>query len=283
MAKVHFGATKPWAFGIAAVRGHHRFDAVQSVEMEDPQTSKQTVRANVSAVFAEISAACDRSGRDPASVTLLPVTKYVDVESVRWIAAAGLHAVGESTIQETLRKRSSLASEDDLQWHLIGHLQRNKVARALKLYTVIHSLDSLRLAESIERRRNTGASLPDLYVEVNISGEETKSGLRSEDTLGFIRRLKADTGLGPSLAGLMTVAPYSREAEVARPYFRRLRELRDEAVRADLLPRDAGLSMGMSNDFVVAVEEGATVLRIGSRLFDGLPGTRKNSQPSEHS
>ena len=251
--------------------------------MADPTAMKDTVRENVDAVFAEISAACDRSERDPATVTLLPVTKYVDVESVRWIVAAGLHAVGESTVQETLRKREILAGDDNLEWHLIGHLQRNKAARASELYNAIHSLDSLRLAESLERRRSARVSMPRLYVEVNVAGEETKSGLRPEDTLAFIRRIKSDTGLGPSLAGLMTVAPYSQDPEVARPYFRRLRALRDESVRAELLPRDAGLSMGMSNDFVVAVEEGATVLRIGSRLFDGVPSTRRNSQAAGNS
>lgn len=236
----------------------------------------ERVRQNLHAVLAEITAACQRAGRQPSEVMLLPVTKYAEVDYVRYLHSAGARDFGESTIQEATRKREALGDLTDLRWHLVGHLQRNKVGRALTLFETLHSLDSFRLAEALDRRGAGGERLPlELFVEVNIAGEGTKMGIPPGEVLPFLGRLHSGTSLAPALAGLMTLAPRAENREDIRPFFRELRELRDRAVDAGLLPASAGLSMGMSGDFPVAIEEGATIVRVGSRLFDGLPLRRR--------
>lgn len=230
------------------------------------------LRRNIESVRREIEVACERAGRDPADVDLLAVTKYVDNDMVRRLHRSGLRDVGESTVQETLRKRAELEDLPDLRWHMIGHLQRNKLGKALGLYRSLHSLDSWRLAEALDRRLETGDEglRLALFVEVNVGEEPSKGGLPVDEVMPFLRRIVNETDLRHDLAGLMTVAPLTESPVEARPYFQRLRELRDRAVDAGLLPPNAGLSMGMSQDFPVAVEEGATVVRVGSRLYAGI-------------
>lgn len=240
--------------------------------------SFQILGENLEAVRDEIRRACERCGRAEGEVALLPVTKYVDSDAVRQLYRAGIRDVGESTLQETRRKLLTLAELPDLRWHLVGHLQRNKVKRALDCFVSIHSLDSLRLAEAIDRglaSSGAPAARPRLFVEINVGGEASKGGFAAGELLAALEALREKTSLGDDLAGLMAVVPRGDRAEDSRAYFRRLRALRDEAVGAGLLPGGAGLSMGMSGDFAVAVEEGATVVRVGSRLFRGIPSRRR--------
>src|SRR5262249_53160098 len=183
-----------------------------------------------------------------------------------------------------VEKREALPDREDLRWHLVGHLQRNKARRGLESCRSIHSLDSERLARKLEEelmRVDPSGAPPErlsLYVEVNISGEASKAGLRPEEAPAFLEMLRQFPGVSGRVIGLMTIAPESPDPEAARPPFRRLRERRDALVAQGLLPPPegtrpggAGLSMGMSGDFEVAVEEGATVVRVGTRLFQGLP------------
>ncbi len=226
---------------------------------------------NWQALRAEVERACERSRRDPGAVAILPVTKSVGADVVRRLHALGPRDFGESTVQEALRKQAALSDLPGLRWHLIGHLQRNKVARALSLAASVHSLDSFPLAQEIDKKRGkTALQSVKFFVEVNVAGEIAKTGLPFEEALAFLEKIRSQTSLFSDLAGLMTMAPLVENIEEARPGFRHLRELRDQAVQAGLLPAGAGLSMGMSGDFPVAVEEGATIIRIGSRLFEGI-------------
>jgi pyridoxal phosphate enzyme (YggS family) len=240
---------------------------------ENPEARQITT--NLDAVRREVEAACRRANRNPQEVSILPVTKYVDTELVRHLHAAGIRDVGESTIQETLRKQEILTDLGDLRWHLIGHLQRNKVQRALQHFNSLHSIDSLRLALAVDRRLQPHPRDElRIFIQVNVSGEATKHGLAPDELAPLLEQLTRESSLHSRIAGLMTVAPLSQDVEEARPFFRRLRELRDDGVHRGLLPDRAGLSMGMSRDLGVAIEEGATVVRVGSRIFAGLPSRR---------
>jgi pyridoxal phosphate enzyme (YggS family) len=243
---------------------------------DDPRRSR--LRENLERCREAIAAAAARSGRNPDSVKLLPVTKYVEAPVVRLLHELGERDFAERTVQRGDALAKELADLEGVRWHLVGHLQRNKVARALEIFASIHSLDSLRLAQEIgARARSSGHGLPDLYVEVNIGGEARKTGLPVEEVrnlLSALVRIFPSAGGVPPVAGLMTMAPLppagASAGEAARPFFRRLRELRDELVAEGLLASGAGLSMGMSGDFEAAVEEGATVVRVGSMLYEGI-------------
>ena len=218
-------------------------------------------------VRARIEAAARRAGRDPAAVEIVAVTKTHGAEVVDEAYRAGLGIVGENKVQEAAWKRP--ASAQGPAWHLIGHLQSNKVRKALELFDFFHSVDSAALADRMQAiAEETGAS-PHLLLEVNVSGEQSKSGMKPEEVDGVLAHIAQDC---PRLTveGLMTMAPFSENPEDARPYFRKLRELRD-GLEKELgigLPR---LSMGMSGDFEVAVEEGATWVRLGTVLFGERP------------
>ena len=217
-------------------------------------------------VRGRIGAACARAGRDPAEVEIVAVTKTHGAETVNEAWDAGLAIVGENKVQEAAWKRE--ASVSGPSWHLIGHLQTNKVRVALATFDFIHSVDSLKLIDRIaEVARETGVS-PHVLLEVNVSGEKSKTGMPPAEVPGAIARI-LETG-SIWLEGLMTMAPFSENPEDARPHFRRLRELRDEMEsRFGIgLPR---LSMGMSGDYEVAVEEGATWIRLGTVLFGERP------------
>jgi hypothetical protein len=239
-----------------------------------PPDALRVLEANLSRLRERIGAAAQRVGRDPGQIAILPATKYVGAEVHRLLHRTGLHDFAENTVQAVEAKRRALVDLEDVRWHLIGHLQRNKTARALKLVSTIHSLDSVRLAREIGAQvRARGLPVPGVYVEVNISEERQKTGLPPGELRQLLGVLRQDDILPDwqrDLRGLMAMAPYSEDPEAARPYFRKLRELRDALLRDGLLPQGAGLSMGMSADFPVAVEEGATVVRIGSALFEGL-------------
>ena len=255
----------------------------------DPTETLRRLSENLSAVTAAISSACGRAGRPPGSAALLPVVKSVGPEVVKSLHALGIRDVAEGTVQGAHAKRAALSGVPGLRWHLIGHLQRNKVRRMVEGFASLHSLDSLRLAEAIEEhlggRPARGAAagpggespLASIYLEVNVSGEASKGGVALAEARGLLDAIRRLPGVASRLAGLMTMAPESADPEGARPVFRALRELRDSLAADGLLPPGAGLSMGMSGDYQVAVEEGATVVRVGTRLFSGLPTGRLRS------
>ena len=218
-------------------------------------------------VKAKIAAACERAGRSPDEVEIVAVTKTHGAETVEEAWRAGLGIVGENKVQEAAWKKP--ASVSGPEWHLIGHLQSNKVRHALEIFDFIHSVDSEKLADRINFIADEIGASPRILLEVNVSGEKSKSGMCPEDVEPAVRHIM-ESCPRVTVEGLMTMAPFSENPEDARPYFRRLRELRD-SVEAKLgvgLPR---LSMGMSGDYEVAVEEGATWIRLGTVLFGERP------------
>jgi len=218
-------------------------------------------------VRGEIAEACAKSHRDPGEVEIIAVTKTHGPEVVDEAWANGLVTVGENKVQEAAWKKP--VSVSGPSWHLIGHLQANKVRHALELFDFIHSVDSSKLADRINFIADEIGASPHILLEVNVSGEKSKSGMKPEDVEAAVSHIVADCPR-ITVEGLMTMAPFSENPEDARPYFRRLRELRD-ALEQRLgvgLPR---LSMGMSGDYKVAVEEGATWVRLGTVLFGERP------------
>jgi pyridoxal phosphate enzyme (YggS family) len=221
---------------------------------------RSPVMANLARINSVIAAAADRSGRDPAAVTLVAVTKGMPAERVREGMAAGLKVFGENRIQEALPKIDEVGSVE-VSWHLIGHLQRNKVKFVEGHFDMLQSVDSLELVESLDGRIS---GTLDTLIEVNVAAEPQKTGALSPAVLEIARAILESSRL--RLRGLMTIAPQSPDPELARPVFRRLASLRrDLAERLEVdLPV---LSMGMTDDYAVAVEEGSTMLRLGRALF----------------
>ena len=218
-------------------------------------------------VKSRIAAACERVGRDPSEVEIIAVTKTHGAEVVKEAWDTGLRIVGENKVQEAAWKKP--ASVTGPMWHLIGHLQSNTVRKALELFDFFHSVDTAALADRMNAIAQDMGAAPHILLEVNVSGEKSKSGMKPDDVEPTVRHIMENC---PRLTveGLMTMAPFSENPEDARPYFRRLRELRD-ATEKSLgvgLPR---LSMGMSGDYEVAVEEGATWVRLGTVLFGERP------------
>lgn len=227
------------------------------------------MRAQLEAINQRIAAACQRAGRDFSEVTLVAVSKTVAPARIREAIAAGVRTLGENRVQEAAAKiaeLSALTSEHKIAWHLIGHLQSNKTRRAVELFDAVHSVDSLKLAERLNQSASElGKRLP-VFIEVNLGAEAAKSGVAINETLPLCEQVAKLVHL--ELKGLMAVPPFLDDAEVVRPFFRRLRELRDEARRLGIAGEYCNdLSMGMSNDFEVAIEEGATLVRIGTALF----------------
>ncbi len=239
--------------------------------MEMPQfrnPTERTIRDNLEEVRTGIGRAALNAGLGPDSVTLVAVTKNRPAELVDMLVDMGIRHIGENRVQEAERKIARAGRRAD--WHLIGHLQTNKVRKALEIFAAVHSLDSLRLARAIDAEaaaRTPPARVP-VFIQVNVSGEASKTGVRPGEVEAMAREVSAMPGL--DWAGLMTMAPYAERPEDSRPVFAELRRIRDRLSAMGLGKRDLGLSMGMSGDYMVAVEEGATVLRIGSALFKGL-------------
>jgi PLP dependent protein len=227
---------------------------------------QQAIRENVAAIRQRIAAACARVGRDAAEVTLVAVSKTVEPARIRAAITAGIQVLGENRVQEAQGKIAELSGEAPVQWHLIGHLQSNKARRAVELFDAVHSVDSLKLAEKLaQAAAELGKRLP-VFLEVNLGGEDSKAGITLEEVLPLCAAVNELAAL--ELKGLMAVPPFLDDPEQVRPYFRRLRELRDEVVQAGAVgPGFRELSMGMSNDFEVAIEEGATFVRVGTALF----------------
>jgi pyridoxal phosphate enzyme (YggS family) len=222
------------------------------------------VLANVEQVRRRVEAAALRAGRDPSAVTIIAVTKTRTVEEMEAVLAAGITHLGENRVQEMKEKWPAIGGR--ATWHLIGTLQTNKVKPALEMADLIHSLDRDSLAEELAKQAERRGAPCQVLVQVNVSGEATKHGIAPEELPAFLRRVSARGWL--HVQGLMTMAPLTDDPELARPFFRRLRELAEE-VRQLGLPHVEmrHLSMGMSGDYEVAVEEGATMVRIGTALF----------------
>jgi PLP dependent protein len=224
------------------------------------------IAGRLQAVRERIAAACLRVSRDPQGVRLIGVSKTQPAAAVREAFAAGLVDFGENRVQEAETKAEALADlrAAGLRWHLIGHLQANKAKKAEALFDSVHSVDGEALAARLARAAEEDGRVLPVLVQVDLAGEETKFGL-AEDRL--LATLQAMRGLGSlRVEGLMVLPPYADDPETARPYFRRLRDLRDRASAFGLLAAGE-LSMGMSHDFEVAIEEGATMVRVGTALF----------------
>jgi pyridoxal phosphate enzyme (YggS family) len=221
------------------------------------------IAENLRQVQATIEVSCERAHRSPADVQIVAVTKYVSLETTRAALKAGIQHIGESRTQDALPKWEAL-SEEAATWHFIGHLQTNKVRDMIGRFTYVHSLDRLSLAKELNKRGAQHDVVTRCMVQVNISGEETKHGLAPEEVPDFLSAIQEMPHI--ELCGFMTMAPYVEDAEETRWIFRELRMLRDR-MRASYpqLPLDH-LSMGMSNDYHIAVEEGATFIRLGSTL-----------------
>jgi PLP dependent protein len=233
------------------------------------------IARNVATVLARREAAAARAGRHPLEIRLLAATKGVPAERVAEGARAGLTAFGENYVKEGLEKMARVrkllgAEADALAWHFIGKLQRNKARLAVPAFELIHSVDSVSLAAEIDRRAAGGAVTQQILLEVNVAGEVSKAGFTPEATLAAARGLDKLSNL--RVSGLMAVPPLAEDPEESRPHFRALRELRDE-IRRRGLANDAfrELSMGMTGDFEVAIEEGATWIRIGTAIFGPRP------------
>jgi pyridoxal phosphate enzyme (YggS family) len=217
-------------------------------------------------VRGRMAAACARAGRPPGDVTLVAVAKFFGPEAVAEAAAAGVDTIGENRVQEAAAKIPLCPSR--LSWHMVGHLQRNKARTAAALFDRVHGVDSIRLLEALDAACDDAGKRIPVCLEINVSGEGSKFGLRPEDAPVALDRANGLANV--RVTGLMTIPPYTPEPEDARRHFRRLRTLRDEWERS-LGTRLPDLSMGMSGDFEVAIEEGATMIRVGTALFGPRP------------
>ena len=221
-----------------------------------------SIAENLESVRARIAAACARAARAPESVRLLAVSKTYGPEAVRAAAAAGQSIFGENRVQEAAAKIPECPGR--LQWHLVGHLQGNKAAQAARLFDWVHSVDSAKLLDALDRHAGEAGRRLEVLVQVNVSGERSKSGLSPEaapEALAIGNRLR-----NVRVRGLMTIPPPAEDPETSRPYFRKLRELRD-AWAAETGMELAELSMGMTHDLETAIEEGATFVRVGTGIF----------------
>jgi pyridoxal phosphate enzyme (YggS family) len=219
------------------------------------------IKENLSKVMERIEKAARRVGRDPREVKLVAVSKTVDAPRIIEAIGSGVCILGENYVQEAQRKIDEIGRA--VAWHFIGHLQSNKAKYAVRLFDMIHSLDSLPLAEELNRRAEQAGKVIKVMIEVNLSGETTKFGADEEGILSLAKRVLNLNRL--SLEGLMTMPPYFDLPEMSRPYYIGLRELKERMVKEGIPMRE--LSMGMSSDFEIAIEEGATYVRVGTAIF----------------
>jgi PLP dependent protein len=231
-----------------------------------------SIPLNIAEVQHRIASASRRAGRQPQEVVLMAVSKTHPTERIRAAYAGGIRVFGEKRVQEFSGKADSLLDLVEAEWHMIGHLQSNKAAKAAELFAAVDSLDSVKLADRLNAAAEQENKKIPVLIEMNVGGEESKSGVPPEtrdleDLLQSVPRFAA-----LEFRGLMTVPPFSDDAQGARPYFRRLRELRDSIARRKLpgISMEV-LSMGMSHDFEVAIEEGSTCVRVGTAIFGERP------------
>ena len=223
------------------------------------------IAINLASIRQRIEAAATGAGRDPSTVRLLAVSKNFGADAVRDAYAAGQRDFGENKVQEALQKIEATA-ELPIRWHLIGHLQSNKVKKAGPAFAAIHSVDSIDLVQRIDAAAEERGARPDLYIQVDLASETTKFGAPEADVTGIARAASACRAA--VLKGLMLLPPWFDDPEQARPYFRRLRLMRDRLIEDGIDRSHLGeLSMGMSHDFEVAIQEGATLVRVGTAIF----------------
>lgn len=220
-----------------------------------------SIKENYLKVLEKIEKVALRTERDPNDIKLVAVSKTVDTKRIREAIEAGVKILGENYVQEAQKKIEEIGKE--VSWHFIGHLQTNKAKYAVKLFDMIHSLDSIQLAEELNRRAEKEGRIMKVMLEVNLSGEKTKFGTEEEGAINLAKKVLEFKNL--ELIGLMTMPPYFEDPEMSRPYFVRLRGLKEKMQREGIFIKE--LSMGMSNDFEVAIEEGATYVRIGTAIF----------------
>jgi len=227
------------------------------------------LRARLEEINRRIAAACGRAGRQVAEVTLVAASKTVPAPLIREAIEAGVRTLGESRIQDAATKipeLKAISAEYDVRWHLIGHLQSNKARRAVELFDAVHSVDDFKLAERVDRIAGGLDKRLKVFIEVNLGGGRSKAGDAPDKVLPLCEQIGELPRL--ELVGLMAVPPFFDDPEDARPFFQRLRRLRDEALQSGAAGEQfKDLSMGMTNDFEVAIEEGATFVRIGTALF----------------
>jgi pyridoxal phosphate enzyme (YggS family) len=223
------------------------------------------IRENLLKVMERIERAARKAGRDPREIKLVAVSKTVEAARIKEAIEAGVSILGENYVQEAQKKIEEIGRQ--VAWHFIGHLQTNKAKYAVRLFDMIHSVDSLPLAEELSRRAEQVGQVTKVMIEVNISGEATKFGTDEEKVSIIVRGILNLSNL--SLEGLMTMPPYFDSPEMSRPYYIKLRELKEKMVKEGIPLKE--LSMGMSNDFEIAIEEGATYVRVGTAIF----GARK--------
>ncbi len=227
-----------------------------------------TVAGNLEAIHQRMVCAAQRAGRDPDDVKLMAVSKTIPVERIVEAYHAGQRLFGENRVQEFAEKSGALAEFRDAAFHMIGHLQSNKAAKAAEIFNAVDSVDSAKLAERLNAAAEKLGKTLDVLIEINIGGEAAKSGIAPESA--ELERILAQAAHWPNLRlrGLMTVPPFTEDPEGARPYFRQARELRDRmAARAIPAVKLDVLSMGMSHDFEIAIEEGSTCVRVGTAIF----------------
>lgn len=222
------------------------------------------VAANYRKIVGQIRHAAFSTGRDPHDIKILAAAKAQDITLIEAAIRAGVLLIGENYVQEASLKRNSLPG--NIEWHMIGHLQRNKAKAAVEIFDVIESLDNAELARELDKEGRKRNARVRALIEINIGGEETKSGIAKTEVAALLRTIGQLDHL--SIEGLMTVPPFRENCEEARPYFRELRQVRDELRSLELPNVDLKeLSMGMTHDYQIAVEEGATIVRIGTALF----------------
>jgi pyridoxal phosphate enzyme (YggS family) len=224
-----------------------------------------SIKENLLRVKERIEKAARKGGRDPDTIKLIAVSKTVEVARIKEAIEAGVSILGENYVQEAQKKIEEIGKP--VSWHFIGHLQSNKAKYAIRLFDIIHSLDSLPLAEELSRRAEQADRVINVMIEVNLSKEATKFGTDEEKVLNLAKRIQHLKHL--SLEGLMTMPPYFDSPEMSRPYYIALRELEERMTKEGISMKE--LSMGMSNDFEIAIEEGATYVRVGTAIF----GSRK--------
>ena len=234
-----------------------------------------SIADNIARVKQRIFQAAARAGRNPDSVTLMAVSKVVEPERIHQAYEAGIRVLGENRVQEFADKASAVQDLTQAEWHLIGHLQSNKANKAAGLFHAIDSVDSLRLAQKLDQAAHQAGKILPILIEINVGGEENKSGIApgSQELEELLNAASSLQNL--QVQGLMTIPPYTEDPEGARPYFRKLRDLRDQ-IASRKLPRIRMevLSMGMSHDFEIAIEEGSTCVRVGTAIFGERPKPR---------
>ncbi|MDP4092036.1 MAG: YggS family pyridoxal phosphate-dependent enzyme [Bacillota bacterium] len=227
-------------------------------------SDEEYIKNNIEDIRKRVGTAAVKSGRKPEDIRIIAVTKTVEEERIIKAINAGISDLGENRVQELLKKYDNI--NEPCNWHLIGHLQSNKVKYIIDKVTMIHSVDSIELLEEIHKKAEKAGRVIDILVQVNVAGEETKSGIAPEEVRQFLK--EAAVYRNVKVKGLMTIAPFSEDPESVRPVFRELHKIFIDINKENIDNIDmAFLSMGMSNDFEVAIEEGANIVRIGTAIF----------------